>query len=103
MYLRTLVILLIALASSLAQAEEWFAMERHGDCYRLADMNDHIYVFKGTKTPEEMEEKLKAERVEYTIEPLKPGMEGVLKVNVPRENIAMLIVTKKYCKVINEH
>ncbi len=98
MYIRTLTILFTVLVSSFAQAEEWYAMERHGGCYSLAEANDHEYIFKGTKTPQEMEEKLKAERVDYTLRPLEPGMDGALTVSVPREGVSMLIVKKKYCK-----
>lgn len=55
-------------------------------------------IFKGSSTPSEIEDKLKKASVDYTIEPLFDAQEGMLKLNVPGENLAMVLVQKQFCK-----
>lgn len=83
--------------SSLIQAQEWYAMARHGECIVLSKVAERKELLKGLSTPSEIEEKLKKASVDYTIEPLFDAQEGMLKLNVPSENLAMVLVQKQYC------
>ncbi|CAK8713764.1 hypothetical protein KKHLCK_02815 [Candidatus Electrothrix laxa] len=83
---------------SLIQAQEWYAMARHGECIVLSKATERKKIFKGSSTPSEIEDKLKKASVDYTIEPLFDAQEGMLKLNVPGENLAMVLVQKQFCK-----
>ncbi|MEJ1362437.1 MAG: hypothetical protein RPU43_11990 [Candidatus Sedimenticola sp. (ex Thyasira tokunagai)] len=84
--------------SSLIQAQEWYAMARHGECFVLSKVTERKELLKGLSTPYEIEDKLRKESVDYTIEPLFDAQEGMLKLNVPSENSAMILVQKQFCK-----
>ena len=93
----TLLILMLTI-SSFSQAEEWYAMARHGECIDLAKMTDRTDIIKGTQTPGEIEAMLKKSDIDYTLEPMHKEFEGMLKFNVPSEEWAMILVKKKYCQ-----
>lgn len=83
---------------SLIHAQEWYAMARHGECFVLSKVTERKELLKGSSTPSEIEDKLKKASVDYTIEPLSGAQEGMLKLNVPSEKLAMILVQKQFCK-----
>ncbi len=82
---RTLMLLLILTVPSVIQAQEWYAVARHGECFDLAKLNERSDLVKGAKTPGEMEEMMNNASVAYTIEPVIQNQEGMLKLKVPSE------------------
>ena len=84
--------------SSFTQAEEWYAMVRHGECIELAKMTNRTDTIKGAQTPSEIEAMLKKADIDYTLESMYEEFEGMIKFNVPSEDWAMILVKKKYCR-----
>jgi len=87
--------------SGLIQAQEWYAMSRHGECIALSKVTDRKELLKGLSTPEEIENKLVRKGVNYTKESLHKTHKGMLKFNVPSENLAMILVRKRFCKELD--
>ncbi|MCU7834818.1 MAG: hypothetical protein KZQ83_06120 [gamma proteobacterium symbiont of Taylorina sp.] len=79
--MRIILLLLFLGFSGLSQAEEWYAMARHGECISLAKMTDRTDIIKGTQTPAEIEAMLKKADIDYTLEPMHKEFEGMLKFN----------------------
>ena len=98
MYLKILMSLIFITMFGVNQAQEWYAMARHGECFDLAKLNERSSLVKGAKTPTEMEEMMKKAGVDYTLEPVIPEIDGMLKLDVPSENWAMILVRKQFCK-----
>lgn len=98
MNLKALILLIFLTIPSVTEAQEWYAMARHGECFDLAKLNERSDLVKGAKTPDEMEEMINNASVDYTIEPVIQDQEGMLKLNVPSENWAMILVKKQFCK-----
>lgn len=73
-------------------------MARHGECFVLSKVTERKELLKGLSTPFEIEDKLKKANVDYTIEPLFDAQEGILKLNVPGENLSMILLQKQFCK-----
>lgn len=84
--------------SGLIQAQEWYAMARHGECFILSKVTERKALLKGLSTPSEIEDRLKKASIDYTMEPLFDAQEGMLKLNVPSENLAMILVQKQFCR-----
>ncbi len=91
------IILFILAFPNIAQAQDWYAMARHGECIALSNVTERKELLKGLSTPLEIENKLKKEGVNYSLEPLFDTVEGMLKLNVPSENLAMILVQKQFC------
>jgi hypothetical protein len=98
MTLRLFIFLLLFAIPGAAQAEEWYAMARHGECVDLGKLNEKKNLLKGAKTPGEMEKLFKKAGVEYSIEPMIKDQDGILKLNAPSESLAMILVKKEFCK-----
>lgn len=98
MHLKLLLSLIFLAAPSVVHAQEWYAMARHGECVDLVKLNDRSNLVRGATTPREMEDMMINAGVAYTIEPLIQGEEGMLKLNVPSQNWAMILVKKQFCQ-----
>jgi hypothetical protein len=93
-----MVTIFILALSTIAQAQDWYAMARHGECIILSKVTDRKVLLKGSSTPIEIENKLKKEGVNYSMEPLFDTIEGMLKLKVPSEGLAMTLVQKQFCE-----
>lgn len=91
------IIFFILIFSNIVQAEDWYAMARHGECIALSKATDRKELLKGLKTPIEIENKLKKEGIHYLMKPLFDNVEGMIKLDVPDEGLAMILVQRKFC------
>ncbi|MCU7835729.1 MAG: hypothetical protein KZQ83_10830 [gamma proteobacterium symbiont of Taylorina sp.] len=91
-------LLLLLILSSILQAEEWYAMARHGECIELVKITDRTDIIKGAKAPSEIEDMLKKAGIDYILEPMHKEFKGMLTFTVPSKEWAMVLVKKKYCK-----
>ena len=98
MCLRLIIFLLLFAISDEVQAQEWYAMARHGECVELVKLNEKKSIVKGAKTPKEMGELLNKAGVDYFLEPMIPDQDGIFKLNVPSESLAMILVKKQFCE-----
>jgi hypothetical protein len=73
-------------------------MARHGECIVLSKVTERKALLVGSSTPSEIENKLKKARIEYTIKPLLDAQDEMLKLSVPSENLAMILLQKQFCK-----
>lgn len=84
--------------STSIQSEEWYAMSRHGECIALKQIAERLSGLKGSRTLDEIESKLKVNKVDYTLEPISGENRNILKLNIPEEEISMIIVPVEFCK-----
>lgn len=96
--MKTSLLLIFLTLPGISQANDWYAMARHGECIALAEMTNRTDIIKGASTPAEIEIMLKKAEIDYTLKPMYEEFEGMLKFNVPSEEWAMILVKKKYCK-----
>ena len=81
-------------------AQEWYAMGRHGGCVELSKVIERKELLRGLSTPSDIEAKLKKYNINYTLGPFFKDRKGILKLEVPSENLAMMLVQKQFCDEI---
>ena len=80
-------------------ADEWYAMARHGGCIALKEIASRDEDFKGAVTFEDIQAVLEEKDINFTIEPLIKGQDGIYLFNVPDKGWAMTIAKREYCNV----
>ncbi len=99
--MKKLLLLTTVLFLSNCSAEQWYLMGRHGSCYDLTGFSKMEPLLSGSKTPRDIENKLKKAGVKYTVTKLP---NGILQINAPSKDLGLILVQKKYCKefVVNQ-
>lgn len=86
-----------------ASTDEWYAMARHGGCIALVEVTKRDEDLKGAVTFEEILTALDQKGINFTIEPLIDGQDGILLFNVPDKGWAMTIAKREYCNAAGSH
>jgi len=92
--MKILFILLTVLFVTSCSAEPWYLIGRHGNCYDLIEFSKREPLLSGSKTPSDIENKLKKAGIKYT---LTKRPNGIINLDVPSKEWGLILVQKKLC------
>lgn len=79
---------------SACSSQQWYAMGRYGSCFALTEFSTTDPIISGSKTPSDIESKLKKAGIKYT---LTKRPNGVINLDVPSKEWGLILVQKKLC------
>lgn len=92
------VVLLLGVFLRDAGAAEWYVMARHGECLPIASLAKREEIFRSAQTPEDLQQALDANGLEYSLEPMVAGRNDAMKLAVPSRGWTFLLVDRVYCR-----